>query len=291
VGFRGYLLIGAAAVCWGMIGPVARMAFEEGVTPLEVAFWRAVLAWCGFGGQALVQRRISVAPRDLPAIGAFSLTGVALFYGSYQLAVERGGAALASVLLYTAPAWVVVLIRLVWREPVGRVKLFCLVLTLAGAALVSTGGGGLGGAVDLAAVGFGLTAGFCYSMYYLFGKYFSGRYPAATLFFYMLPMGALLLFPFVDFARKTPTAWAALAVLALVSTFAAYHFYYIGLRYLEPGRASITATLEPVVAAIVAYLWWGERLSAWGYLGGGLIVAAVVVMVCERKKPPPAHGS
>jgi len=33
----------------GMIGPFARLAFSEGVLPMEVAFWRAVLAWIFFG--------------------------------------------------------------------------------------------------------------------------------------------------------------------------------------------------------------------------------------------------
>ena len=39
----GYILILLAAVCWGLIGPVAKLAFREGVEPLEVAFWRAAL--------------------------------------------------------------------------------------------------------------------------------------------------------------------------------------------------------------------------------------------------------
>lgn len=266
-----------------MIGPVARLAFDEGVTPLEVAFWRAVLAWICFGGQALWQRRLKMASKDLPALFLFSLTGVTLFYGSYQMAVKLGGAALASVLLYTAPAWVVLLARIVWREPVGRLKLFCLVMTLSGVVLISFGSGLVAGSVSSGALLFGLIAGFCYAMYYILGKYFSDRYAAATLFFYMLPLGAALLFPWVTFSDKTPLAWLALAGLALVSTFAAYHFYYLGLRFLEPGRASITATLEPVVATVVAYFWWQERFSTEGYLGSALIITAVVVMISEKR--------
>ncbi|MFZ7127988.1 MAG: DMT family transporter [Desulfobacterales bacterium] len=280
--YRGYVFISLAAVCWGMIGPVARLAFAEGVGPMEVAFWRAGLAWLFFGTQAVAQRQLRMAVRDLPALLAFAVTGVALFYGAYQLAVNRGGAALASVLLYTAPAWVVVLARMIWREPVGRRKLLCLGMTLSGVALISSGGGSLDGSVSLSAVGFGLTAGFCYAMYYIFGKHFSGLYPAATLFFYMLPIGAALLFPWVDFAHKSPAAWAALAVLALLCTYAAYHFYYLGLRFLEPGRASITATLEPVVAAAVAFFWWQESFSTAGYAGSALILAAVLLMILDR---------
>lgn len=287
MGYRGYGLIALAAACWGMIGPVARLAFDEGISPMEVAYWRAVLAWVCFGSQAVLQRKLAMAVKDLPALLLFALTGVTLFYGSYQLAVKQGGAALASVLLYTAPAWVVVLARILWREPVSRRKLLCLGLTLIGVALISLGGGGLGGGtVTAGAILFGLVAGFCYALYYIFGKHFSNRYGAATLFFYMLPVGATLLYPWVSFSAKTPAAWAAMGVLAVLSTYAAYHFYYLGLRYLEPGRAAITATLEPVVAAVAAYLWWQERFTAAGYAGSVVILTAVVLMI--REKPPSA---
>ena len=100
---RGYIYILTAAMLWGLIGPFAKVAFKEGVSPLEVAFWRAVLAWFFFAFQSLLQRRVTVKIHDLPGLAMFGFICVTLFFGSYQIAVERGGAALASVLLYTAP--------------------------------------------------------------------------------------------------------------------------------------------------------------------------------------------
>ena len=195
---KGYGYIFAAAALWGLIGPFAKLAFQEGIAPLEVAFWRAVLAWLCFGSQAMWQRQVRVAVADLPALGLFSLTGVFLFYGSYQLAVQKGGAALASVLLYTAPAWVALMAGFFFKEKMTRIKIVALAATLMGVALVSLGpGGAIGGASGqvAAAVFFGLVAGFCYSLYYIFGKYFGAKYSAATVFFYILPMGAACLHP------------------------------------------------------------------------------------------------
>lgn len=273
----------AAAALWGMLGPFARLAFSQGLLPMEVAFWRAALAWIFFGAHAVMTRQVRMAPADLPAMLVFALTGVTLFYGSYQVAVQQGGAALAAVLLYTAPAWVTVLARFFFAEAITRMKVAALTLTLAGVCGVSLGAGksGLGQAITPAAIGAGLTAGLCYSMYYLFGKRFSSRYTSPNLFLYMLPVGALTLFPWVEFAHKTPVAWGALACIALFCTYGAYFCYYNGLKYLEASRASITATLEPVVAAVVAFLWWGEAFSLVGYLGAGLILAAVLLMVLD----------
>jgi DME family drug/metabolite transporter len=282
---RGYLFILLAALLWGMIGPLARLAFAEGVLPMEVALWRALFSWALFGVQAILQRQIRVRTSDLPALTLFGFTGVTIFYGAYQLAVRQGGAALASVLLYTAPAWVVLLSRVFFKERFTPVKMFALAGTLAGIVLISFGGSA-GIAVTPTAIGFGLLSGFSYSLYYIFGKYFSERYSASTLFLYILPIGIAGLLPLVSYTPKTPTAWLALFCLAFFCTYGAYHLYYIGLKYLEAGRAAIAATLEPVVAGVVAYFWWQERFTTGGYIGSFLIILAVVMMIRDRQEGP-----
>jgi DME family drug/metabolite transporter len=281
VQFKGYLYIIAAAALWGILGPFSRLAFSQGLAPMEVAFWRAVLAWGFFGVHALATRSVRIRAEDLPMVVLFAITGVTLFYGSYQLAVRSGGAAVAAVLLYTAPAWVAVMARLAFKERFTPAKVAALVLTLAGVVCVASGGGSTV-EVSLPALLFGLCAGFCYSLYYLFGKYFSTRYSSANLFFYLLPIGAVTLLPWVPFTTKSPTAWGALLCIAGLSTYGAYYCYYQGVMHLEASRAAITATLEPVVAAVVAFFWWGETFGWTGYIGSALILAAVLLMVMER---------
>jgi len=285
---RGYLFILLAALLWGMIGPFSRLVFSQGLQPLEVAFWRAVLSWVLFSAHALMTRDLSCRRQDLPALLFFGIAGVAVFYAAYQVAVNRGGAALAAVLLYTAPAWVVVLARIFLAEAITPVKGLALLLTMAGVAGVSLGGGGLGHGLRLDAVALtaGLAAGFCYSLYYVCGKYFATRYSAPNLFALVLPVGIVCLWPLVTFAPKTPVAWAALAALALMCTYGAYFCYYAGLKSLEAGRASIVATLEPVIAAAVAFLWWGEYFTPLGYAGSLLILAGVAVMIRDSLRSP-----
>ena len=215
-------------------------------------------------------------------MGVFAVCGVAMFYGSYQMAIRTGGAALASVLLYTAPVWVAIMSRMFFHERITLVKAAAVLMTVVGVAAVGMSGGGAGNgtvSVGAAAIGYGLLAGFCYSVYYIFGKYFSGRYTSPNLFLYMLPVGALCLLPWVTFSPKSPTAWVSMSAVAVVSTYGAYFCYYNSLKYLEPSRASVSATLEPVVAAVVAYFWWGEVMGVTGYLGSVLIIASVLVII------------
>jgi DME family drug/metabolite transporter len=175
--------------------------------------------------------------------------------------------------------------RILFKEAVTAVKLIALVLTLGGVAGISMStqqpAQTQSMSFQIGAIGFGLLAGFCYSLYYVIGKHFSDRYSSPNLFAYMLPIGALGLLPWVPFGSKSLTAWGAMACIAGLSTYGAYYCYYKGLQYLEASRASITATLEPVVAAVIAYFWWQERFTAIGYLGSFMILTAVVMMVAD----------
>lgn len=251
---------------------------------MEVAFWRAVLTWICFGTQAVWLRQTRVDLKDLPLLIVFAFFGISLFYISYQYAVKSGGAALASVLLYTAPAWVVLCSYFIYRERLTLIKLLAVIFVISGVFMISRSGGNVssGESLGLIALASGLTAGFCYSLYYTVGKYFSKKYSAANLFLYVLPIGALGILPFVEFSHKTMLAWVALVSVSIVSTYLANYLYYNGLRHLEAGRASIVATLEPVIAAITAYVFLGEYFNLLGYLGAGLILIAVVATIYDK---------
>ncbi len=274
----GYLFILLAAASWALIGPVAKFAFAAGMTPLEVAFFRALLGGLFFFLHALLFHRLRLDRRVLLPVLAFGVVGVAGFYASYQLAVAYGGAALASVLLYTAPAWVAGMSALWLGERLDRAKLLAVGLTLLGVLLLGLGAGGEL-RLTLLGVFFGLLSGFGYALYYLFGKLYFARYPAEAIYALAMPVGALFLLPFVHAWPRDLEVWGLLFVIGFVSTYLAYAFYAAGLMRLEATRASVVATLEPVLASLFAYLWWGERFSALGYLGAMLILAAVVLVV------------
>lgn len=281
---KGYAFILSAALCWGFIGIFSSLAFSQGLGPMEVAFWRAVITWLFFGTQAIFQRETSIAKKDFPLLAIFAFLGICLFYISYQYAVKMAGAALASVLLYTAPAWVVICSFFIYKERLTLLKIAAVVMVITGVFMISRSGGNIQaqGSLSLYAIIAGLTSGFCYSLYYTIGKFFSSRYSSANLFLWLMPLGAIGILPFVSFVHKTPIAWAALIGVAFISTFLANACYYQGLRHLESGRASIVATMEPVVAAITAYIFLGEYFSFTGYIGAGIIVLAVVLTIIEK---------
>jgi drug/metabolite transporter (DMT)-like permease len=264
-----------AAVLWGTLGVLGKAAQAEGVAPLEIAFWRALGGGALFATHALVRGLAWPRGRDLGGTALFGVVGVSVFYGAYQLAVREGGASLAAVLLYTAPAFVAGLAWWRFGERPGRREAAAVVATIGGVALVSLGGGGgvHGGA---AAIGWGLVAGATYALYYVWGKAAFAHHAPAAQYAVALPVGALALAPFVSLGARTPRAWALLAVIAVASTYLAYLAYAAGLRKLAATRASVIASIEPLVAAGLAAAIFDERLAPLAWLGAALVIGAAV---------------
>ena len=278
-----YLLLLTAAALWGTLGIFGKLAVLQGLTPLEVAFWRAVMA----GGLYFLHSRITRDPpiktRDAWVTVLFGLLGGSVFYGSYQLAVNTGGVSLASVLLYTAPAFVAIMARMFLKEAFGLRNALLVVLTITGVALISLGGGSKV-SVTAVSLGWGLLAGFTYALYYLYGKLFFNRYSPISLYALALPVGALGLLPFVDFQNKTPTAWGILICIGVVSTYFAYWAYSSALKRIPAVQASVIASLEPVIAAVLAAVVFREFLSPLALMGAFVVLGAVIVTTLPGRK-------
>ena len=283
---RGYLLVACAAVLWALIGLFSRAILDRGVAPLEIAFWRATLAGAAFALHAALVGRLRLERgRDLVSLAAFALLGVTLFYAALVLAIETGGITLAFVLLYTAPAFVVLLAWPLLGGRLTRAKLALVALATLGVALVASGGSDAQGVqVSTVSLGWGLASGVAYASYYLFGKWVLARYAPVTVFAVVLPIGAVGLAPFVTFTPKDATVWLLLITLALVSTYLAYLVYYTGLRQVEASRAVLVATVEPVIAAALAAAVYGERLGVLGVVGATLILTAALLAPWGRRR-------
>ncbi len=279
----GLSLVFLAALLWGAIGLITPGILAQGVSPMEIAFWRALLGGLFFVIHAVASGRMGLQRQgDAGRFLLFSLLGVSTFFASLVLAIDAGGTTLAFILLYSAPIWVLFGAWLLLGESLGRRKLGLALLAVLGIVLVS-GAGGDGVNITPAAIAWGLLAGLSYSSYYIFGKAVLERYRPVTIYAWILPLGALPLLPLVTFAPKSATAWLLILLLAFMSTYLAYLLYYSGLAQVEASRAVLVATIEPVVAALLAAAFLGERLTAIGVLGAILVLAASTLASVPRR--------
>lgn len=280
---RGYLLVLLAASLWATLGVIyTLLARESGLAALTVAALRAGMGGLLLLAGLLILRRdwLRINRRALRVVLLYGVFGVALFYASYVNAILSVGVAVAAVLLYTAPAWVALI---AWRflgEQLTRKHVAALLLTLTGAALVAQvfAIGAL--RLNVVGVGWGLLAGLTYGLWSVFNKVGVRHTNPWTLQCYGMLVGAVALLavqPPLALRSVTLTPQTAFWLLALTlgPTVGASVAYAAGVRTVPVSVASLVATLEPVLAALLAFVVLGETLSAGQLLGGALILLAV----------------
>lgn len=279
-----YASILAAAALWGVIGLWNRSLMAGGFTPTDIVVVR------NFGGMALLVLVFALWDRSVFRVRREHLkyffgTGVVsvlLFTVCYFSCQRICSLAVASILLYTAPSFVVVLSAVLWHEPVTKRKLLALALTLLGCALVC---GLFAGGLTVTAPGIllGLGAGFFYALYSVFGRYALAQYGPMTVtvwtFLFAGPASLLMLRPGrMAAALSSPRQWLLSLGLVVFSTAAPYILYTRGLARVESGKASIMASLEPVAATLVGALAFGEALSPVTLAGILCVLAGVYIL-------------
>ena len=279
-----YASILAAAALWGIIGVWNRNLMAAGLSPTGIVVVR------NFGGMLLLLAVFAVKDRGvfrvrrehLKYFFGTGIISVVLFTSCYFSCHKICSLAVASILLYTAPSFVVILSAILWKEPVTKKKLLALALTLVGCACVcGVFDGGL--TVTFTGILLGLGAGFFYALYSVFGRYALAHYSSMTVtvwtFIFAGPASLVMLRPAEMRAVFTaPSAWLLAAGLVVFSTVAPYILYTRGLARVESGKASIMASLEPVVAALAGVLIFGEPMGLLTLLGILCVLAGVYIL-------------
>jgi drug/metabolite transporter (DMT)-like permease len=192
---------------------------------------------------------------------------------------------MAAVLLYTAPAIVMVLSYFLFGESMTKRKLLALLMTLCGCVLVT----GVVGA-DFSALGvlYGLGAGFGYALYSIFSRFALERgYHSLTITFYTFFLAAIVSLFLCDAGQVLAVAQADGSMLlfscalGLLGTVVPYLTYTLGLKYVENSKASILASVEPVTASILGVCFFRESLGFSEILGILLVLGAMVI--CSLK--------
>jgi DME family drug/metabolite transporter len=292
----GALAVAAAASIWGTLGLFAKILYAQGVSFESLVAVRASVGWLAVISFLLATqgaRSLRVARRDLAFLSPLGLIGIGTFYLLYFYTVRESTIGTAAILLYSAPAFVVVLAWLFLKEPLNAAKGFALLLTVGGIFLVA-------GAYDPANLEVspkillaGLLSGLTYGLYAIFGRPLAGHLSPAVILSYALAFGSALLvvaaLPTLDTLAGLPvSSYALLLMLAVVHTTLAFALYTFGIRHLGAGRAAIVATIEPVVAGILGVTLLSEELAALKVLGALLVLAGAVL---AQIRPGKARGA
>lgn len=286
---RAYLYIISGAALWGLIGIFVKMLAANGFTPMQIVALRSIasavctlLLVCKLGFHYL-----RIDWRDSWLFIGTGILSLTFFNYCYFNCIEGSSLAVAALLLYTAPIFVMLMSLLLFGERFTLLKGIALAMTFLGCGFVT---GAFSGELNLTLAGllYGLGSGFGYALYSIFGKYAVRKYPSLTITVQTFLFSVLASVPMAGFSSnllQQINSQVILAMLGLgfICALIPYLLYTKGLEQVEAGQASILATVEPFVAAGVGVLCFGEPLTAAKLTGMGLIFAAIVLLNIPRK--------
>jgi drug/metabolite transporter (DMT)-like permease len=305
----GLVVISAAGYGSGSI--LAAPIYSTGVDWLTLVGWRfligATVGWVwvlGSPGRRASLRRMS--RRQL----AVALSLGALFTGNagtYYASLETVPAALAGVVVYTYPVMVAILSLWFATRLPGRRPWIAAALAVAGSAL-ALGGIDVAHAPPLGGLVLVFLSGFIYSVWIILSARLSGERrdhlapdttesgspagdAAVTTTVMMTATGlvyaiaALALGRPLDPGAVPATAWPGIVAVAFVASFLAIQTFYAGATRIGAARAALTATIEPLIIVVLAWIFLHQQLAPIQLAGAVLIVGGVVI---AQTSPRPA---
>lgn len=254
--------------------------------PLTLAFWRDLFIALALLGLLRVFQpaALRITRRDVPFFVVYGFLGLAVFNAAWTFSVAFNGAAVATVLAYSSPAFTVLLARLALREPLTARKWLAVALSLAGCVFVAEAHTPETWRVNPLGILLGLASGLAYAFFNLAGRWSAQRFASSwtvTAYGFLFAAGALALTQIGGAPLSLGTdwrGWGLLLFLALVPSLLGFGLYTLSLRDLPASVASLIAALEPVLTALIAVPVLGQWLKPVQWLGAGLIMGAVVLV-------------
>lgn len=271
--------MGAAAIAWAPI-----LVRWSPVGPSATAFWRMLLALPVWLAVVAWSRRARDAPSGA-GFGGAGLTLAAFFFAAdlalWHTSILRTSVANATLLANLSPIFVALGAYLGWRERFRASFYGGLALALAGVFLLlrssaSAGGGRLGG--DL----FGIGTAAAYGCYILAVTHLRRRHATGEIMTGVALGAALLLLPLAwatepNLLPATPAGFAPLLALALVAQVLGQGAIAYALARLPASFGAVVLLLQPVIAALLAWRFFGEALGPLEWTGAATVLAGVAV--------------
>jgi drug/metabolite transporter (DMT)-like permease len=135
----------------------------------------------------------------------------------------------------------------------------------------------------------GILSAVTFAWYSIHGEYGMRRYNPWTVLFFALFFGALVwnvLHPPLEafMHAYSPVQWSWILYIGVLGTLVPFGLYLEGINLIRSTRASITATLEPITAGIISYLFLNELMETAQIVGGIIIIASIIILQLHQEQ-------
>lgn len=291
--YKGVLAILAANVIFGLNIPVTKALVANWMTPVGYTFSRMLFGAIVFWLISLIAPKEKVAQKDMRIIVVGGLLGFVGTQFLFSQSLNFTTPVIFSLLMALTPVVVLILSAVFLKEVVQRRKIFGIVLSISGAALIilQTQSGSTG-ANNLLGIFFSLLCVLCYGIYLILTREVSKKYKPVTIVKWMFLVSALAITPFsfselhnqsIYSSNATIMPFLLLGFALLFSTLIAFFLLPVALKKLEASTVSIFMNLQPIVASVVA-IFVGQDTYTWDKPAAALLVLTGVYLVTTKKK-------
>lgn len=253
------------------------------VGPMATAFWRVSLALLPFYVMSKVAKEGGETPAGLRDYLILLLPGLFLAadLAAWHLSLHMTSVANATLLTNLAPVFVTLGSWLFFRTRITPVFLAGLAIALVGVIVLKGGPAAIGGG-QLAGDATAIVAAFFYACYMLALGHVRSRFSTLRIMVWTTLSAAVCMLPvalvFEDAMLPTVAfGWAMLIGLAFISHVGGQGLVTYALAYLPTAFSSLTLLLQPVVAAILAWILLAEPVSILQAVGGAIVLAGILV--------------
>lgn len=259
--YQAHLALLGAACAWGLMSPIGKIAMEDAISGLAMAYFRMIGGAICFWIASLFAPQERVNARDLKLLFFASMLGIVCNQGCFTFGISLTSPNNAPIVATTAPIITMIVAAIYLKEPITGKKFTGVMMGSIGALtlILSSGisAGGKDGNIwgDLLC----LVAQFCFCFYLIIFKGVISRYNIFTLMKWMFTYAAITFLPFalsditaIPFTEVSGTIWSCVAYVVFGGTFLAYILMMIGQKALRPTVVSMYNYMQPIAGTIVS---------------------------------------
>lgn len=286
--FTGIICVILAGIGFGFLGIFGRLAFDSGMTVGELLTFRFALAslMLFLGLMVFKKSLIKLNFKQVLISAGLGAGGYAVFSTLYFKSIQGLSVSLAALLLFTFPIFVNLGSHFILNERMSRKQFLSLVLACIGISIL------LWGPVffdSMISIFYALAAAVAYSIYVLVSGQTQQNVHPLSSSLYVITSAALTLALFhqPDFSRLAQFNSNQIFYifgLSVICTILPLTLFLIGLQHLPSSQASILVMIEPVVAALAAWLMLSEKLKPLQYFGMALVFVALILNAHKNQK-------
>lgn len=221
-------------------------------------------------------------------LAVFSILGMLLVQYSYMASIDYGNAAVATLLQYIAPVYIIIWYVLRGEDRIKTFDILAIFLTLTGTFLLLTNGSFESMYVPVPSIVWGVISGLSLAFYTIYARQLLIRFPSILVVGWAMIIAGIVMHFIHPIWDVNIGAMDMMTVLILLfgifaGTAVAFWFFIKSLEYITAKETTLFGTIEPLAAIVASVLWLNVSFQSW-QLAGMFLILVLITMLSLKKQ-------